>query len=118
MKKIDMLTEIKERLSSKAIQLCKIPESKLKVDESRSYEDIHEALIWIRHLPIDAVMEIRNLLSEEIWQRYELMDCEDFREIILLNERLSILKIALSKRPNFFKGKKYVKQIKTKQTSG
>lgn len=74
------------------------------------YEEVESGYRWLKNLyehQYSDVMVVYRLLPETIWQTYELMDCEEFREVKMLNEALEIMRKYINKeRPDYFKRKK------------
>lgn len=81
-------------------------------------DHVREGYKWLLAIYEDkykAVMKIRKLLPEETWDRYERWgDFDEHREVVLLRERLAVLKkaMAMSKRPDIFKKTKVEKWLR------
>lgn len=95
-----------------------VPELKIKPEQltiqpgEHPYEDFDEAHDWIYSIYLQeytAVMEVKRLLPDEIWERYRKWgDYESHREMQLLSEALERLRKRLieKNRPKLFKRKK------------
>ncbi len=76
----------------------------------------HKWLEGIHEGAYKAVMAVRKLLPETLWDRYKAWgeDFSEHREVIMLKEALVIFRKAIvsRKRPDFFKRGKYNGEIK------
>lgn len=114
--KVFML-ETMSKFSSEIMDLLKKEGVQIKDDHLRIPEDanilradfIREGYNWLVEQyagPYSQVKEVKNLLSEEIWDRYQKWGgFEEHRECVMLREALVELRKALvsRERPDFFK---------------
>ncbi len=83
--------------------------------EKRTVPQLKEGHKWLQErLPaIEEYRKVRILLSDEIWEAYKHMDCEDFREVIMLNAAITKIKKAFIGRPVLFRKAKDAGKCKT-----
>lgn len=85
-----------------------VPEKRLTIDVKRKkLKTLVDAYDWLHDLSmshefLDAV-KVRALVSEEVWQRYEILEIRDLQEQILWKKaKENLLKRWRNKRPNIF----------------
>lgn len=125
MKKVEMISAMAVMLFQMKPMILKSGFAKT-VELGGSQEDLAEVhmdhvregykwLLTVYETEYKSVMEIRKLLPEETWDRYERWGgFDEHREVVLLKERLAVLKKAMtmSKRPNIFKKTKVEKWLR------
>lgn len=65
--------------------------------ERVTFDEIKRLHTWLQEIRDGAfqqVLEIKRLLPQEVWDRYKLLEVEDFREQILLRDRMLLLRAA------------------------
>jgi len=125
MKKIDRIQAMKAWLLEMKPMILKSGFAQaitLGSNDDEELEKVHndhvlEGYNWIKAVhetEYKYVMEIRKLLPEETWDRYERWGgFDEHREVVLLKERLAVFKKAMSmkNRPNILKRTKVEKWL-------
>jgi hypothetical protein len=111
----EMLNLYKGPLVASGVDITKY----LQEFDRRTVPQIKEGYQWLleRAEVIGSYRKIRNLLSEEIWTRYEHMDTEDFREVVLLKVAITEIKKAFTGRPALFRKAKDASKCKRHPTT-
>lgn len=82
--------------------------------EKRTVPQVKEGRDWLKERAevIEEYAKIRRLVKEEVWEQYKHMDCEDFREVIMLNAAIVKIKKAFIGRPALFRKVKDARKCK------
>lgn len=111
MRKDEMLDQIGKMLSEMYPSIVEADAKRITLKKGPKYDEVEKGYRWITRIyegEYKKVKEIRNLLPQHLWDRYNSWgDFDDLQECVLLRQNLQQLKKAIShERPKLFVSKR------------